>query len=137
DYPPVRGKHGVEDKVGSSQGAGLGHGLVDRVAVQVSGNGMLVLAACLSGVQHGKVAGHAGLATGDAWQDRLASAAETGKIVESDHAGQNQALCLDRPPVDAHINAVVCPADGHQLRRMVTVVVPYPDTSVKRAEDSL
>src|SRR5512133_1249466 len=146
-FLPVAGKGGdnalvgsedrVEDEIGGSQGTGLGHGLMHRVVVQVSGDGPLVFAAAVSGVQYGKVAVHACLSAGDTWQNALASASEAGKIVESDDTGQYQALRLGRRPVDADIDTVGSPADGDQVCLIVTVVIMYPDTSVQCAENFL
>src|SRR6185369_5244748 len=72
---------------------------------------------------------------GDARQHRFAPSAETGKIVESDDAGQQQPVSLDGPAVYADIDSVGGPADGHQARRIVAVVVSYPDAAAQSAEN--
>ena len=81
-------------KIGGHHGARLEHRLVDRVAVEDAGRGPRVPAAPLAGVQNGEVARHAALPAGHAGQDTLPAAAETGKIVKTDGAGQNDPVRL-------------------------------------------
>jgi len=134
-YPLVRGEHRIQDEEGVQHGASVHHCLVHRVAIEDTGRGVGIFARPLPRIEHGKMARHAAFAAGHPGEDTLAAAAESGKVVETDGAGEDHLVSLGNGPVDLHLDAVTRHPEQYQLARIVAVVINHPDPAVERAEN--
>jgi len=133
--PLVRGQYGVEQEVRGDHPRRGQNRLVHGVAVQHRRTGPGLPAADFRRVEDGEVGGHAGAAAGDAGDQPLAAAAETGEIMQADGTGNDHPVGLDHPSVDLDRQAARRPAEIDQLGRVVAIVIGHCDPAVGGAED--
>ena len=131
----VRPQDGIEEKIRFDPLGGLQQITMDRVAVEHTGHGGRMFAPHFRWVEHGKMAGHAGLAAGYAGDQTLAATAEAGKIVKADGAGNNDPIRRHHPAIDLHRNAAIGYSQVDQLVGIVAIMIVNGNAPVEGAED--
>ena len=131
----VCSEDGVQDEIRLDHLCRFEDRPMDRVVVEIGGTGLRVAAALLRRVEYGKVGGHAGLPAGYARNQAFAPAAETGKVMQADGAGDDHPVGLDDAPVDRHRQFGRCLAEGYKLFRVVAFMIADSDATIKRAKN--